>query len=111
MTAAALSLAVLSLSSDPDALALGPQLAVFAAAQGIPTSLVIGPQQDAAATARCAPRALPSPEHRERDGLLRIAAYNEGTSTCRRTPPWSSWSRSWTAGRRRCPTRCGPTPR
>ena len=41
------SVAVLSLSSDPRALALGPQLAVFAAGQGIRTALVIGPQQDA----------------------------------------------------------------
>lgn len=45
------SLGVVSLSSDPRALALGPQLAVFAASQGIPTALVIGPQQDANATA------------------------------------------------------------
>jgi len=47
----AFSLAVLSLSSDPKALALGPQLAVFAASVGIPTVLVIGPQQDVNATA------------------------------------------------------------
>jgi capsular polysaccharide biosynthesis protein len=45
------SFTVLSLSSDPRALAIGPQMATFAAAQGIPTALVIGPQQDAAATA------------------------------------------------------------
>lgn len=45
------SLLVLSLSSDSGALALGPQLAAFAAAQDIRTSLVIGPQQDTAATA------------------------------------------------------------
>ena len=37
---------MLSLASDPGALALGPQLAAFAAAQGIPTALVVGPQQD-----------------------------------------------------------------
>lgn len=50
------SVAVLSLSSDPKALALGPQLAVFAASLGIPTALVVGPQQDAntAATLRAA---------------------------------------------------------
>ena len=47
----AFSVAVLSLSSDPGALALGPQLAVFAASLGIPTMLVIGPQQDASAAA------------------------------------------------------------
>lgn len=45
------SLTVLSLSSDPGALALGPQLAAFAAARGIPTTLVVGPQQDANVTA------------------------------------------------------------
>jgi capsular polysaccharide biosynthesis protein len=45
------SVAVVSLSADAGALALGPQLAVFAASQGIPTALVIGPQQDADATA------------------------------------------------------------
>jgi capsular polysaccharide biosynthesis protein len=52
----AASLTILSLSSDPGALALGPQLAVFAASTGIPTALVIGPQQDvnAAATLRTA---------------------------------------------------------
>jgi capsular polysaccharide biosynthesis protein len=45
------SLAVLSLSSDRKALALGPQLAVYAASLGISTALIIGPQQDANATA------------------------------------------------------------
>ena len=45
------SFTVLSLSSDPGALALGPQLAIFAASQGIPTALVIAPQQDATVTA------------------------------------------------------------
>lgn len=45
------SLAVLSVDSDPGALALGPQLAVFAASLGIRTTLVIGPQQNPNATA------------------------------------------------------------
>ena len=40
------SLAVLSLRSDPVALALGPQLAVFAASLGIRTHLIIGAQED-----------------------------------------------------------------
>ena len=72
------SLTVLSLSSDPRALALGPQLAVFAASQKIPTSLVIGPQQDAAATAtlRTACAAPPS-EASMHHGLLRVTAYDE----------------------------------
>ena len=38
--------AVVSLPKDPRALALGPQLAVFAASLGIPTALVIGHSQD-----------------------------------------------------------------
>jgi capsular polysaccharide biosynthesis protein len=45
------SCTVLSPSSDAGALALGPQLAIFAASQGIPTALVIAPQQDATVTA------------------------------------------------------------
>ena len=40
------TVAVVSLSKDPRALALGPQLAVFAASLGIPTALVIGRSQD-----------------------------------------------------------------
>ena len=46
-----ISLAVLSLRSDRGALAIGPQLAVFAASLGIRTHLVIGSQQDPAPTA------------------------------------------------------------
>jgi capsular polysaccharide biosynthesis protein len=46
-----ISVAVISLQGDPGALALGPQLAVFAASLGISTLLVIGPQQDPGATA------------------------------------------------------------
>jgi capsular polysaccharide biosynthesis protein len=45
------SVAVLSLSADSDALALGPQLAVFAASRAIPTALAVDPQQDAEAVA------------------------------------------------------------
>jgi capsular polysaccharide biosynthesis protein len=67
------SLAVLSLSHDRKALALGPQLAVFAASLGIPTALIIGPQQDTNATAilRAACAAPPMPSRRLRN--LRIA--------------------------------------
>jgi capsular polysaccharide biosynthesis protein len=73
------SLMVLSLSSDPGALALGPQLAVFGASQGIPTSLVIGPQQDAAATATLRTAcAVPLHEESVRHGMLRLIAYDEG---------------------------------
>jgi capsular polysaccharide biosynthesis protein len=76
---ASFSLAVLSLSSDPGALALGPQLAAFAASQGIPTSLVVGPQQDAAVTAslRIACSTPLSPDSSRR-GLLRVSAYERG---------------------------------
>lgn len=57
------SLAVLSLSADRHAVALGPQLAVFAASLGVPTALVVGPQQDAnvTATLRAACAAAPGP--------------------------------------------------
>ena len=46
-----LSLTVVSCSFDRRALAVGPQLAVFAASRGIPTALVLGPHQDVTATA------------------------------------------------------------
>jgi hypothetical protein len=45
------SVAVVTLSSDPGALALGPQLGVFAASSGITTALVIGQLQDKKAAA------------------------------------------------------------
>lgn len=44
-------LVVVSLLADRRALAVGPQLAVYAASLGVPTTLVIGPQQDPDATA------------------------------------------------------------
>jgi len=63
------SVTVLSLSSDRGALALGPQLAVFAASLGIPTALVIGPPQEgegnATAALRAACAAAPSPGRSE----------------------------------------------
>jgi capsular polysaccharide biosynthesis protein len=49
---AASTVAVLSLSGDRDALALGPQLATFAAARGIPTALLVSPPDDVQATAQ-----------------------------------------------------------
>ena len=74
-----LSLAVLSLSCDPGALALGPQLAVFAASQGIPTALVIGPQQDTNATAglRTA-SAVPPSASSKRPSHLRVTVSDDG---------------------------------
>ena len=56
------SIAVLSLSSDRHALALGPQLAAAAAALGIPTALVVGPQQDAKTTAALHAACAASPQ-------------------------------------------------
>lgn len=71
------SLVVLSLSSDPGALALGPQLAVFAAGLGIPTLLVVGPQQDPNATAALwtASRAPSSPK---RPSQLQVTVSDDG---------------------------------
>jgi capsular polysaccharide biosynthesis protein len=54
------SIAVLSLSRDRGAVAIGPQIAAFAAALGIRTALVFGPQEhpDLSATLRTACAAL-----------------------------------------------------
>jgi capsular polysaccharide biosynthesis protein len=72
------SLAVLSLSSDPGALALGPQLAAFAASLGIPTALVIGPQQDTKVTATLrAACAVPPPAQSKRSGQLRVSVKDQ----------------------------------
>jgi capsular polysaccharide biosynthesis protein len=64
------SVAVLSLSTDKRALALGPQLASFAASLGITTVLVVGRHEDAsvAATLRVACTAQPP----KRSGNLRL---------------------------------------
>jgi capsular polysaccharide biosynthesis protein len=72
------SIAVLSLSADRTALAVGPQLAVFAAALGVPTTLLIDPQQDEHATAslRAACRGLlaeRSGDPGQEPGQLRVA--------------------------------------
>ena len=73
------SLAVISLSSDRGALALGPQLAVFVASHGVPTTLVIGPDQETTATAalRTACSSLPSAPSR-RANHLRAAVLGTG---------------------------------
>jgi capsular polysaccharide biosynthesis protein len=56
------SIAVLTIASDSRALAVGPQLAAFAATLGLRTTLVVGAQQDpdVTATLRTACAALPS---------------------------------------------------
>ena len=71
------SLAVLSLSSDPKALALGPQLAVFAASLGIPTALVVGPQQDPNATATLRAACAAPSEPSERSRYLRVTVSDQ----------------------------------
>jgi capsular polysaccharide biosynthesis protein len=73
------SVAVLSLASDPGALAIGPQLAAFAASLGIPTLLVIGHQQDANATAALSTACSAAPTLRRRPGL-RLAAGDDARS-------------------------------
>jgi hypothetical protein len=69
---------VLSLSDDPGALALGPQLAVFAASLGIPTALVVGPQQDANAAATLRTACGVPPGSAKQSSHLRVAAYDDG---------------------------------
>jgi hypothetical protein len=68
------SLAVLSLSSDPRAVAIGPQLAIFAASLGIPTALIIDPQGEAIPTAglrvACS---VPPPASSSRLSQLRVS--------------------------------------
>jgi len=68
-------LALLSLSSDHRALALGPQMATFAASLGIPTTLVLSQDEDAPVTAplRAAGAARPgAPRDPGRPGDLHV---------------------------------------
>ena len=68
------SLVILSLSSDRAALALAPQISVFAASLEISTALVVGPQQDASATATLrAACAIPPPPGSRRSSRLRVS--------------------------------------
>jgi len=75
---ASTSVAVLSLSADRKALALGPQLAVYAASLGIPTALMVGPQQDVniTATLRAACASVPGPSGRSRN--LHVTVSDQG---------------------------------
>jgi len=74
------SVTVLSLSSDRRALALGPQLAVFAASLGIPTALVIGPQQEPEANVTAALRTAcaTSQASSRRSDMLQVAVADQG---------------------------------
>ncbi len=75
------SLAVVSLASDRGALALGPQLASYAASLGIPAAFVFGPQQDTDATATlytaCA-AASAEPSHRLGRLAVAVRDYDDG---------------------------------
>ena len=71
------SLTVLSLSSDPGAVALGPQLAVFAASLGIPTALVIGPRQDTNAMATLCAACTVTPVVSSGSGRLQITVGDD----------------------------------
>lgn len=71
------SVAVLSLSADEQALALAPQLAVFAASRGVPTVLVLSPQQDSRAMAAAAAAAAAAGRAREN---LQVVANDDGAS-------------------------------
>ena len=76
------SLTVLSLSSDPGAMAIGPQLAVFAASLGISTTLVIGSQRDTDATATLRTACdVPPPASSKRSSYLRVAVSDGGQAT------------------------------
>ena len=74
------SLAVLSLSHDRGALALGPQLAVLAASLGIPTALVVGPQPDAITAAALHAACAAGPEPRG-PGNLHVTVSDHGDAS------------------------------
>lgn len=81
-------LMVLSLSSDPGALALGPQLAVYAASMGTRTALVIGQQQDPSATATLrAACAVASASVPGKSGNLEFAVMEHGSLSRRPDVP------------------------
>ena len=72
------SLTVFSLSSDEGALALGPQLASFAASRGIRTALVVGPQQGANTVAALRTACAAPQADSGRRKLLRLIAAEDG---------------------------------
>ena len=81
------SLTVLSLSSDSGAVALGPQLAVFAASLGIPTVLIVSPQQDTNSTATLCAACTVKPVISSGASELRVAVGHEEDSAV--SPPRS----------------------
>lgn len=71
------SLTVVSLSSDLKAVAIGPQLAAYAASLGVPTALVIGSQENSAVTATLRTAcAVPLPKSSERSSYLRVSVLD-----------------------------------
>jgi len=72
------AVSVLSLASDPAALAIGPQLAVFASSLGIPTALVVCAQSpgEAMGTLRAAAAAW-SPASAAQANTLRVIAASD----------------------------------
>jgi hypothetical protein len=74
------SLTILSLSTDPKALALGPQIATFAAFLGIPTALMLGPQQVPVTAAALRAACAADPGNR-RSRLLRTVVSDDGRFT------------------------------
>jgi capsular polysaccharide biosynthesis protein len=75
------SVAVLSLSGDHEAVALGPQLAAFTASLGIPTALVVGPQQDPDATAALRAACAAAPERPRQAGNLHVFVSDDGDAS------------------------------
>ena len=74
------SVSVLSFTADLKALALGPQLAVFAASHGIETKLVLGPQQNPSVTAALRVACVTPPQAAsKRSGLLRVTVSDDGS--------------------------------
>jgi capsular polysaccharide biosynthesis protein len=73
------SLTVFSLSGDAEALALGPQLASFAAARGIPAALVVGPQQGASTVAALRTACAAPQAGAGRRKLLRLTAAEDAS--------------------------------
>lgn len=74
------SLTILTLSTDPRALALGPQIATFAASLGIPTALMLGPQQ-VPVTAAALRAACAAAGGNRRSRLLRTVVSDDGRFT------------------------------
>jgi len=74
------SVTVLSLASDRGAVALGPQLAVFASSLGISVLLVVGPRQDSGsvATLRAACSTESAVPIGKGPGSLRVAVADDG---------------------------------